>query len=45
MASLGKYADAIQHYDKVIEAEPENKQVIYSKGKALASFGKYADAI
>ncbi|MGI0022431.1 MAG: tetratricopeptide repeat protein [Nitrososphaeraceae archaeon] len=44
-AHLCKYNDAIYHYDKTLELNPNNIHALTNKGSALASLGNYQEAI
>jgi tetratricopeptide (TPR) repeat protein len=41
----GRYEEAIQYYDKVLEIEPNDVYVLYNKGNAFYSLGNYTEAI
>lgn len=45
LAKLGKYEEAIECYDKVIELNPNYAPAWYNKGVALAKLGRYEEAI
>ncbi|MGV8126211.1 MAG: tetratricopeptide repeat protein [Methanothrix sp.] len=45
LSSLGKYDEAIQAYDKVIELKPDYVEAWSNKGNALYDQGKYDEAI
>ncbi len=40
----GQYQEAISYYDKILEAEPTNIEVLGKKGDSLASLGDLRDA-
>ncbi|MEX0765170.1 MAG: tetratricopeptide repeat protein, partial [Nitrosopumilaceae archaeon] len=44
-AHLCKYNDAIYHYDKTLELNPNNIHALTNKGSAIASLGNYQEAI
>ena len=44
-AHLCKYNDAIYHYDKTLELNPNNIHALTNKGSALVSLGNYQEAI
>jgi tetratricopeptide (TPR) repeat protein len=44
-ARLCKYTDAIYHYDKTLELNPNNIHALTNKGSALVSLGNYQEAI
>lgn len=44
-AHLCKYTDAIYHYDKTLELNPNNIHALTNKGSALVSLGNYQEAI
>ena len=44
-AALGKYGQAIEDYNKVIEINPADANVYYNRGIAYAALGKYGQAI
>ena len=44
LARLCKYTDAIYHYDKTLELNPNNIDALTNKGSALASLGNYQEA-
>jgi tetratricopeptide (TPR) repeat protein len=41
---LGKYIEAIQAYDKVIQLDPNHADAWYNKGLSLKTLGKGEDA-
>jgi tetratricopeptide (TPR) repeat protein len=41
----GKYKEAINVYDKVLEQEPNDTAALYNKALALSSLGNFTDAI
>lgn len=43
--SQGKYEEAIQFYDKLIEVDPQASSAWIGKGKSLDALGKYDEAI
>jgi tetratricopeptide (TPR) repeat protein len=42
---MGKYEDAIDHFNKTIELNPSSSSVYYNKGICLGKSGKYFEAI
>lgn len=44
-AALGKYGQAIEDYNKVIEINPADANVYYNRGIAYAALGNYGQAI
>ncbi|HSD05366.1 MAG TPA: tetratricopeptide repeat protein [Nitrosopumilaceae archaeon] len=45
LAHLCKYEDAILHYERTLEHEPENIHALTNTGSALANLGRYDDAL
>ncbi len=43
--NLGKYAEAIQYFDKALAVDPNYKLALNDKGNALYRLGEYAEAI
>ena len=43
--SEGKYDDALEAFDKVLEINPKNESTLFGKGLALTMLGRYEDAL
>ncbi len=44
LANLGNYKEAIKSYDKALELNPDDAQIIYEKAISLNNLGKNKDA-
>jgi Flp pilus assembly protein TadD len=44
LANLGDYKEAIKSYDKALELNPDDAQIIYEKAISLSNLGKNKDA-
>jgi tetratricopeptide (TPR) repeat protein len=45
LADQGRYAEAVEHYRRALEINPDSAEAHYNLGNALALQGKYAEAI